>query len=143
MAITVERYSQLGKMIVHGAATGTLKMMLVDDTYVFSATHTALADVSAAEITGIGYTAGGNILANILIASDAVGFAIDSDDVTWVNLTATFRRAIIYYEGTLDLVTNPVLISYLLDNTPADITVSATDWTVAMAAAGIVNVTWS
>lgn len=143
MAIAVERYNHLGKMLLNGAAAGTLKLMLVDSTYAFDIDHTALASVSTAEITGPGYTAGGETLANVTITSDDTGFAIDADDITWTALTATFRRAILYTSGTVDGVTNPVLASYLLDDTPGDIAVSATDWTVALAAVGIVSGTWS
>ena len=143
MAIAVERYNQLGKMIAHGAFTGTLKMMLVDNTYIYDAAHTALASVSGDEIVGAGYTAGGATLASVVIASDASGFSIDAADVTWTGLTGTFRRAIVYNTATIDAVVSPILISYLLDNTPGDISVSATDWTVAINASGLVSVTWS
>lgn len=137
MASQVETYDQ-AKQLIREFATGgfTLKLALVDSTYVFDQTDTLWGDASANEVSGTGYTAGGETLTSLLV--DAAG-AIDADDVTWTALTATFRRAILYISGTVDGKVDPVLFSYLLDNTPADVVVTASDYSILWAAAGIVT----
>ena len=56
------------------------------------------SDVSANEVVGTGYTAGGTALANKAVTQDNVDDegVIDADDVTWVNSTITARYAVIY-----------------------------------------------
>ena len=136
MAEQVEEYDQSRQLIREFAAGSfTLKLALVDSNYVFSAAHTLFSDASGDEISGTGYTAGGETLTGLVVAADGT---IDADDVPWAAATITFRRGILYISGTVDGKLNPVLFSYLYDDTPADIVVVASLWTHIWDAAGIV-----
>ena len=136
MAAQVETFDQAKQLIREFAAGGfTLKLALIDSTYVFDQTDTIWGDMSANEISGTGYTAGGKTCTGIAVADDGT---IDMDDVAWAAATITFRRGILYISGTVDGKVNPVLFSYLYDDTPADKTVTASTFTHVVAAGGIV-----
>ena len=136
MASTVTEYTQAKQMIREFGVDGrTLKLALVDSTYTFSAAHDEWADASGDEITGTAYTAGGETLTGVTVAADGT---IDANDITWTTATITFRAGIIYFSGTIDGKTNPVLFYYLYDDTPADIVVVASNFTHVVAAGGIV-----
>ena len=146
MATTVEIYNSTAAAVMASGTTANFKIILVDNTYTFNAAHSALADVSASEITGTGYTTGGallsNLAASVIDGVDPDGAMIDADDVVWNNLTATFRRAILYVDATIGGVVKPVLLSYLLDDTPNDITVTNTDYKLTINAQGLVKSSW-
>ncbi len=90
MASTVETFDQARQLIREFAAGGfTLKLALVDSNYVFDQTDTLFSDASGDEISGTGYTAGGETVAGLAIAADG---SIDGDDVPWAAATITFRR---------------------------------------------------
>jgi len=99
------------------------------------------AFVSVELETGNGYTVGGEALANVSV-TEVSGPAgkYDADDVTWSALTATFRSGLLYIDGTVDGVVDPLIAYILFDTTPADITVSGVDWTVQWSANGIFKV---
>ena len=66
-------------------------------------THDFADDLGANEVTGTGYTAGGNLLANPVVALDGSGnVSVDFDDpATWAQDAAGFangRRAIVYVD---------------------------------------------
>ena len=134
---TVEEYDQAKQLIREFGIDGvTVKLALVNSTYSFDAADTLWGDVSTFEKAGTGYTAGGETIANFIVAADGT---IDADDVVWTNATISgIRRAIMYIEGTVDGKLNPLLFSYLLDSTPADISVVSTDLTIVWNANGIV-----
>lgn len=75
-----------------------IKVMLVDSTYVPDIdTHVNVGHVTG-EVTGAGYTAGGQPLVNRTVVSDFTNdFArYDADDVVWTASTITARGAVIY-----------------------------------------------
>jgi hypothetical protein len=90
---------------------------------------------------GDGYTVGGEALASLAI-SEISGPAgkLDAADVTWSALTAVFRAGLLYIDGEIGGVTDPLIAYILFDTTPADITVSGVDWTVQWSANGIFKV---
>ena len=143
---TAEKYNAAAAVIMAVGTTAGLKVMLVDSGYTFNVAHSALADVSANEITGSGYTAGGAAVANlatsVIDGVDPDGAMFDADDVVWSNLTATFRRAILYVDATVGGVVKPVLLSYLLDDTPADVAVTGTDYKLTINADGLFKAAW-
>ena len=66
----------------------------------FNATHDVFSDVSANEVTGAGYTAGGQTIANKAVTTDDSGSlgVFDADDLTWPSSTITARYAAVYDE---------------------------------------------
>lgn len=138
MSTTFTAYTHLWKLLNYyglDPSTATLKVRLVTSGYTFSAAHTAwdngaddATDPSYNEVaTGDGYTTGGITLTSPSADADS----IDVADVTWTSLTKTFRGAILVAIGTIGGVTDPVLGYLLPDDTPADITATAEDYTIA------------
>lgn len=76
--------------------TDTFKMMLVTSTYSASKTHTKRSDITN-EVSGTGYTAGGNAAA-ATVAVDNVNNRVDiSWSITsWTTATITARAGVIY-----------------------------------------------
>jgi len=95
--------------------SSTIKVMLVDDTYTLDIdAHSNKDDIDAlaVEISGTGYTAGGQALTNKSKARDDTNdwAKNDADDAVWGSSTLTARGAIIYNDtGTPATST---LISY-------------------------------
>ncbi|MFD8515144.1 hypothetical protein ACFV27_29685 [Streptomyces antimycoticus] len=77
----------------------TIKVALVKSTYTPNQnTHDEWADVSANEVTGTGYTAGGIALASKTITYNTTNknWTFDAADSTWPNTNVAFRYAVIY-----------------------------------------------
>jgi len=138
MASTVEVYDHTKQLIREFGIDGhTIKVALVNSSYVFSAAHTLWSDASANEVSGTAYVAGGKTLAGVNVAADGT---IDATDTAWAAATISgIRRAIMYIQGTVDGKVNPLLFSYLLDDTPADVSVTATTLTIIWNASGILT----
>lgn len=88
--------------------TDTLKAILVNG-YTFDGDHTEYADVIAFElVTGNGYIAGGQTLANKTIEYDSTDTVVDADDTGWTATPASIgpaTGAIIYSDtSTGDMV---------------------------------------
>ena len=67
-------------------SVGTLKAMLTSG-YVFAATETAMTAATAAEVSGFGWTAGGEAIASAAVTIDATnGMKLDGSDIS---VTAT------------------------------------------------------
>jgi hypothetical protein len=62
------------------------------------------ADISANEVVGTGYTAGGVTLTNVTLALDTTNHIITltADDPAWESSTITARYAVIYDASTAD-----------------------------------------
>jgi len=73
----------------------TIKVALMDDNHSFTSTHNTWSDVSANEISGTGYTAGGETLANAAVTQGSTT-KWDADDVVWSNASFTAYHAVIY-----------------------------------------------
>jgi len=120
--------------------TDTIKVALLANTYTPDIdAHTFFSDVSADEISGTGYTAGGETLANATVTQDNTNdrAAFDADDVVWANATVTARYAVIYKDtGTPS--TSP-LIAYI--DFGSDKSSSAADFTIQWNADGIFTLT--
>lgn len=142
MATSVEEYYQAGELIAKGIdlSTGTYKVALVDSNYTFDATDTQWADASGDEISGTNYTTGGETLSGLSVTQSTGTTKWDATDVTWSNATLTCRRAIIYYSGSFDSKTNPLLFAILFDDTPADVSVTGTDFKVIWHDDGLISI---
>jgi len=77
--------------------TDTFKMMLVTSTYTASKSHAKRSDITN-EVTGAGYTTGGNACAVTVAATDNVNNDVEiSFSVTsWTSATITARAGVIY-----------------------------------------------
>ena len=128
-------------------ATATVRVMLLTSEYTFDATHAHVAEVlgegTSPEVPdGDGYTTGGLTLQNtsLTVLDTPRRTVFDADDPTWTALTATFRYAVFYLQGTVAEIVQPVLCCVLLDDTPADIVVTAVDYKLELNAAGLFTV---
>lgn len=82
----------------------TIKVLLLDSTYVPDLTgDNFYSDVSASEIVGTGYTAGGQALANKAVNTDTPNnrAEFDADDITvWSTADFTGARYAVVYKDT-------------------------------------------
>jgi len=123
-----------------GAVAGTLRVALVTATYTPNQnTHEFWSDVSANEVSGTNYTAGGNAAANATVTMDAAGLVkFDADDpAAWLQSATGFsnaRRAIIYYDT--GIATTSRLVAYSNDF-GADKGNTGGDFSIAFDANGI------
>lgn len=92
-------------------ANDTLKIALVDNDYVPSPLH-HWSDAEPYEISGTGYTAGGEELTNVVITTTGGNLSFTSDGVSWTALEATNIRWAILYQDTGTPATS-VLIAYM------------------------------
>jgi len=143
MSMTLTLYNQLPSLLAMGDLdweVDTLKLALVSSSYTFSAEHTQFADVSAYEVTGTNYTAGGAILSGASVTRSGTVTSLDADDVPFSDLAATFRGGVLYKSGSAGGLTNPLLAYILFDDTPADITATA-GYPITWDSAGIFKAT--
>ena len=95
----------------------TIKVALVTSTYTPDQdAHDEWADVSANEVSGTGYTAGGKVLSGKTLTYDSGTntWTYDASDALWNSVTVTFRYAVIYDDtaagkpllGYIDFTTN-------------------------------------
>lgn len=87
MAVTISQYNHTEKLLANKEITyTTLKVQLLDSNAAFTATHTALTSVNnsgAYEVSGNGWTAGGETLANVAVTTVTTNDAkLDADDVS-------------------------------------------------------------
>jgi len=110
----------------------TIKVALLDNSHGFTTTHNQWSEVSANEISGTGYTAGGAELANAAVTQGATT-KWDGDDTAWTSASFTAYHAVIYD----DTLTNDDLICSI-DFSEAK-TVSSGTFTIQWNAAGIIT----
>jgi len=107
------------------------KVMLVTSSYTPDfGTHDFKADVTN-EVTGTGYTAGGESLTSVTLTQSGGTITFDAADVTWTSSTITARGAVIYD----DSLTDDPLIAYI--DFGADKSSSAGDFVLSFNASGI------
>jgi len=117
--------------------TDTIKVLLVTSTYVPNQdTHVDRADVTN-EVTGTGYTAGGDTITTPTVTQDNTDNegVFDGDDVTWTTATITARGAVVYL--STGVAANDLLVCYF--DFGSDQSSSAADFTISWNAEGIVN----
>jgi len=92
-------------------ATDTLKVMLMQSGYTFSADGSVgRASVDSLEITSTGYTAGGKVLSSAAVTQrDSVdNVKFDGTDITWTALGTDVIRSAILWDDTPTATTSPV-----------------------------------
>ena len=84
----------------------TIRVMLLDNSHSFTAGDNTKSQIVANEISGTGYTANGEALANKAV-TQAATTKFDADDTAWSSATFTAYHAVIYD----DTLTNDDLIA--------------------------------
>jgi hypothetical protein len=79
---------------VHDLDTDTIKIALYTSSATLGASTTAYSTTN--EVTGTGYTAGGNTLTSPAISLDGTTAIVDFADSTWSGATITARGALVY-----------------------------------------------
>lgn len=110
----------------------TIKVMLLNNSHAFTATHNQKSEIVANEITGTGYTAGGATLANKAVTQAATS-KWDADDTAWTSASFTAYHAVIFD----DTLTNDDLICSI--DFGAAKTVSAGTFTIQWHTDGIIT----
>jgi len=121
--------------------TDTIKVALLTNSYTPDQdAHNYLDDVIANEVSGTGYTAGGNTLANKSNSYNSATnvIVLDADDTTWSSSTITARYAVIYDASPATNATRP-LIGYV--DFGSDQSSSNGNFTITWDATGIVRIT--
>ena len=121
--------------------TDTIKVALLTNAYTPDQdAHNYLDDVIANEVTGVGYTAGGNTLASKTNSYNSATnvIVLDADDTTWSSSTITARYAVIYDASPATNATRP-LIGYV--DFGSDQSSSNGNFTITWDATGIVRIT--
>ena len=126
-----------GGTVVDGAVTWLDTGLVLPAT---GADATVFADVVAAEITGTGYTAGGETLAGVSVDANPAEALVVSVDTVWTNATFAARWAVVYHPATLNGAVAPIVTLILLDDTPADVSPSGVDFTLQWGLNGVVQV---
>lgn len=119
----------------------TIKVALITNAYTPDQdAHDYYDDVVTNEVSGTGYTAGGNTLANKTntYSSATNVIVLDADDTTWASSTITARYAVIYDATPATNATRP-LIGYV--DFGSDQSSSNGNFTITWDATGIVRVT--
>lgn len=118
--------------------TDTIKVMLLTSTHVQNQdTFEFISAVSANEVVGTGYTAGGQALAGKVVSQDDTDNegVFDANDIVWATSTITARYAAIY-KDTGVAATSPIIA--ILDFATDQIS-SAGNFTITWGAEGILN----
>lgn len=118
--------------------TDTIKVMLLDSNHSNDIdAQEFIDDVSANEVEGTGYTAGGAALASKAVTQDDTDDegVFDAADLTWSNSTITARYAAIY-KDTGTPATSPIVA---IIDFGEDKVSSAGNFTITWAAEGILN----
>lgn len=87
----------------------TVRAALLDDSYVPDlSAHEVFSDVNESEVTGDGYTSGGQEIGTKSLTEDNLVTTFDGDNVTWDNSTITAHYAVVY-EDTGDSTTSSLI----------------------------------
>ncbi len=84
----------------HDLDTDTIKIALFTSSATLGASTTAYS--TSNEVSGTGYTAGGNTLAGATISLSGSTAIVDFTDTTWSSATITARGALIYNSSKAD-----------------------------------------
>lgn len=120
----------------------TIKVALLNNSHSFAAssvTNSSWADVSANEVSGTNYTAGGVTLSGKSVAvdnSDNEG-VFDATDASWATSTITAYHAVIYDDTT----TSPADCLIASIDFGGAVTSTAGTFSIVWAAEGIINLT--
>ena len=118
----------------------TIKVALLSSSYTPDQdAHDYFNDVSANEVSGTGYTAGGNTLASKTATYDSATNVVilDAADTTWASSTITARYAVVY--GSTGTASTSPLIGYV--DFGSDQSSTSGNFTITWDSTGIVRIT--
>lgn len=120
------------------------KVGLLNNSHTFAAssvTNDGWADISANEVSGTGYTATGQAIANPTVTVDNTDNegVFDGDDVTWSSSTITAYHAVVYDDTITVTPTADALICSIDFGGPQSS--SSGNFTIQWATEGIINIT--
>jgi hypothetical protein len=121
----------------------TIKVALLTSSYTPNQdAHDYYDDVSSFQVTGTGYTSGGETLASKSISynNDTNVITLDAADVTWASSTITARYAVVYDDSPSTNSTKP-LIGFV--DFGSDQSSSSGNFTITWDTTGIVRITIS
>jgi hypothetical protein len=120
--------------------TDTIKVALLSSSYTPDQdAHDYLNDVSTYEVSGTGYTAGGNTLGSKTATYDSANNVVilDAADTTWSSSTITARYAVVY--GSTGTSSTSPLIGYV--DFGSDQSSTNGNFTITWDSTGIVRIT--
>jgi hypothetical protein len=120
--------------------TDTIKVALLSSSYTPDQdAHDYLNDVSTYEVSGTGYTAGGNTLGSKTATYDSANNVVilDAADTTWSSSTITARYAVVY--GSTGTASTSPLIGYV--DFGSDQSSTNGNFTITWDSTGIVRIT--
>lgn len=120
--------------------TDTIKVALLSSSYTPDQdAHDYYNDVSTYEVSGTGYTAGGNTLASKTATYDSANnvIVLDAADTTWASSTITARYAVIY--DSTGTSSTSALIGYV--DFGSDQSSTNGNFTITWDSTGIVRIT--
>ncbi len=144
MAVTMHRYNHTAKRLVAAeVAYGSLKLMLLTNAAAFVAAHTQLSQVTNAganEVSGYGWTAGGEPLENVTVTTaDTNGVMLNADDIEVLadlGAIGPAYKAVIYDDADADDA--PL---WLIDFGEAKTADDGTPFKIVINAAGLARIT--
>lgn len=88
MAVTISLYNHTPKLFANGEVDLTaIKLMLLNNSATFTAAHTDISSISGNEVSGSGWSSGGELLSGVAVTAVTTNDAkLDADDVS---VTAT------------------------------------------------------
>ena len=120
--------------------TDTIKVALLTSSYTPDQdAHDYFNDVSTYEVSGTGYTAGGNTLASKTATYDSANnvIVLDAADTTWASSTITARYAVVY--DSTGTSSTSALIGYV--DFGSDQSSTSGNFTITWDSTGIVRIT--
>lgn len=148
MAVSAKIYTKFFANLIGGETAGeasaidwlsdTIKCALVADTYTPNQDSDEFwSDVSANEVSGTGYSAGGVTLANkaLTVTGASNKVAIDADDPSWSAVTVTARYAV-FYKST-GVAATSMLICYV--DFGANQVLIGNDFRIALPSGGLLD----
>lgn len=135
-------YNQFKTELMNGTyqlASDTIKAALLDSSHAFDADNVGWSSVSANEISGTGYTAGGETLTSTAVTQDDTDDegVFDAADVSWESATFSASHAVLYDDTT----TSPADALICSIDFGGSQSVSGGTFTIQWATEGIINIT--
>jgi hypothetical protein len=123
-------------------SSDTIVCLLLGSGYTPDATaHSTFANVSAQEVTGTGYTAGGLALTSQSWTTSGGVATFTAANVTWANSTITARYAVLVRRAGASLVSGDRLLAYVDLTGGGTISSTSAAFTIQWNASGIFTMT--